>query len=208
MPDQFGARSRARGNRDRRTNPAGVREPEGPFGEFPQYYGPRANREVIEVDAITHRAQPIFHTIVGGGYEHLILGGVPREAMLLQHLRRSFPNVLDVRLTRGGTCRYHLAIKMDKTNDGEPKNVMMSAFGAHYDIKQVVVVDKDVDISMSEEIEWAVATRFQADRDLWSCVARSGQNSIRRRTTASARRWASTRRRPSMRPSSRPSGYA
>jgi 2,5-furandicarboxylate decarboxylase 1 len=144
----------------------GVREPEGPFGEFPQYYGPRANREVIEVDAITHRKAPIFHTIVGGGFEHLILGGVPREATLLQHLRRSFPNVLDVRLTRGGTCRYHLAIKMDKTNDGEPKNVMMCAFGAHYDIKQVVVVDKDVDISSSEEIEWAVATRFQADRDL------------------------------------------
>ena len=55
---------------------------------------------------------------------------------------------------------------MDKTIDGEPKNVMMSAFGAHYDIKQVIVVDKDVDISSSEEIEWAVATRFQADRDL------------------------------------------
>jgi 2,5-furandicarboxylate decarboxylase 1 len=144
----------------------GVREPEGPFGEFPQYYGPRANREVIEVDTITHRKQPIFHTIVGGGFEHLILGGIPREATLLQHLQRSFSNVLDVRLTRGGTCRYHLAIKIDKMSDGEPKNIIMSAFGAHYDIKQVVVVDKDVDISSAEEIEWAVATRFQADRDL------------------------------------------
>ncbi|WOH53405.1 UbiD family decarboxylase [Bradyrhizobium sp. sBnM-33] len=143
-----------------------VREPEGPFGEFPQYYGPRANREVIEVDAITHRARPIFHTIVGGGYEHLILGAVPREATLLQHLRRSFPNVLDVRLPRGGTCRYHLAVKIDKTSDGEPKNIIMCAFGAHYDIKQVVVVDKDVNIDDSEEIEWAIATRFQADRDL------------------------------------------
>ncbi|WP_024508913.1 UbiD family decarboxylase [Bradyrhizobium sp. ARR65] len=143
-----------------------VREPEGPFGEFPQYYGPRADREVIEVDMITHRAQPIYHTIVGGGYEHLVLGGVPREATLLQHLRRSFPNVLDVRLTRGGTCRYHLAVKIDKITDGEPKNIIMAAFGAHYDIKQVVVVDKDVNIGDSEEIEWAVATRFQADRDL------------------------------------------
>ncbi|MCK1479480.1 UbiD family decarboxylase [Bradyrhizobium sp. 197] len=143
-----------------------VREPEGPFGEFPQYYGPRANREVIQVDAVTHRARPIFHTIVGGGYEHLILGAVPREATLLQHLRRSFPNVLDVRLTRGGTCRYHLAIKIEKVEDGEPKNIIMSAFGAHYDIKQVVVVDRDVNINDPDEIEWAVATRFQADRDL------------------------------------------
>ncbi|MEP9355849.1 UbiD family decarboxylase [Xanthobacter sp. KR7-65] len=143
-----------------------VREPEGPFGEFPQYYGPRGAREVIEVDAITHRKHPIFHTIVGGSFEHLVMGGVPREATLLQHLKRSFPSVLDVRLTRGGTCRYHLVVKIDKANEGEPKNIIMGAFSGHYDIKQVVVVDKDVDISSSEEIEWAVATRFQADRDL------------------------------------------
>ena len=143
-----------------------VREPEGPFGEFPQYYGPRADREVIQVDAITHRRNPIFHTITGGGVEHLLLGGIPREATLLEHLQRSFPSVRDVRLTRGGTCRYHLAIKIDKRSQGEPKNIIMGAFGGHYDIKQVVVVDMDVNIDDEREIEWAVATRFQADRDL------------------------------------------
>ncbi len=143
-----------------------VREPEGPFGEFPQYYGPRADREVIQVDAITHRRNPIFHTITGGGVEHLLLGGIPREATLLEHLQRSFPSVRDVRLTRGGTCRYHLAVKIDKKSHGEPKNIIMGAFGGHYDIKQVVVVDMDVNIDDEREIEWAVATRFQADRDL------------------------------------------
>lgn len=143
-----------------------VREPEGPFGEFPQYYGPRADREVIQVDAITHRNKPIFHTIVGGGVEHLLLGGVPREATLLEHLQRSFPAVRDVRLTRGGTCRYHLAVRIEKTSGGEPKNIIMGAFGGHYDLKQVVVVDMDVDIDDPSEIEWAIATRFQADRDL------------------------------------------
>src|ERR1700761_4611426 len=143
-----------------------VREPEGPFGEFPQYYGPRADREVITVDAITHRRAPIFHTIVGGGMEHLLLGAIPREATLLEHLQRSFPSVRDVRLTRGGTCRYHLAVKIDKKSQGEAKNVIMGAFGGHYDIKQVVVVDTDVNIDDEREIEWAVATRFQADRDL------------------------------------------
>ena len=143
-----------------------VREPEGPFGEFPQYYGPRADREVIQVDAITHRKNAIFHTIVGGGVEHLLLGGIPREATLLEHLQRSFPSVRDVRLTRGGTCRYHLAVKIDKKSQGEPKNIIMGAFGGHYDIKQVVVVDMDVNIDDETEIEWAVATRFQADRDL------------------------------------------
>lgn len=143
-----------------------VREPEGPFGEFPQYYGPRADREVIQVDAITHRANPIFHTIVGGGMEHLVLGEIPREATLLEHLQRSFSSVRDVRLTRGGVCRYHLVVKIDKTNNGEPKNIIMGAFGGHYDLKQVVIVDMDVDIDDPHEIEWAIATRFQADRDL------------------------------------------
>jgi 2,5-furandicarboxylate decarboxylase 1 len=143
-----------------------VREPEGPFGEFPQYYGPRANREVIQVDAVTHRKNAIFHTIVGGGAEHLVLGEVPREATLLDHLQRSFPSVLDVRLTRGGTCRYHLVVKIDKKSNGEPKNIIMGAFGGHYDVKQVVIVDQDVNIDDPVEIEWAIATRFQADRDL------------------------------------------
>jgi 2,5-furandicarboxylate decarboxylase 1 len=143
-----------------------VREPEGPFGEFPQYYGTRADREVIKVDTITHRRNAIFHTIVGGGVEHLLLGAIPREATLLDHLQRSFPSVRDVRLTRGGTCRYHLAVKVDKKSQGEPKNIIMGAFGGHYDIKQVVVVDMDVNIDDQTEIEWAVATRFQADRDL------------------------------------------
>jgi 2,5-furandicarboxylate decarboxylase 1 len=143
-----------------------IREPEGPFGEFPQYYGPRANREVIQVDAVTHRTNAIFHTIVGGGAEHLVLGEVPREATLLEHLQRSFPGVRDVRLTRGGTCRYHLVVKIDKKSNGEPKNIIMGAFGGHYDLKQVVIVDQDVNIDDPVEIEWAIATRFQADRDL------------------------------------------
>ena len=54
-----------------------AREPEGPFGEFPQYYGERADRHVFKVDAVTHRRTPIFHTIVGGGLEHLLLGAHP-----------------------------------------------------------------------------------------------------------------------------------
>lgn len=143
-----------------------AREHEGPFGEFPQYYGERGLRHVIQVDAVTHRRDPIFHAIVGGGLEHLLLGGIPREATLLAHLRRSFPTVRDVHLSRGGVCRYHLHVQMEKRSEGEAKNVILGAFGGHYDIKQVTVVDHDVDIHDPREVEWAVATRFQADRDL------------------------------------------
>jgi 2,5-furandicarboxylate decarboxylase 1 len=142
-----------------------AREPEGPFGEFPQYYGERANRHVLHVDAVTHRTKPIFHTIVGGGLEHLLLGAIPREATILATLQRNFPGVQDVHLSLGGVGRYHLYVKLKKTQNGEGKNVLLGAFAAHYDIKHAVVVDPDVDIHDPAEVEWAISTRFQADRD-------------------------------------------
>ncbi len=143
-----------------------VREPEGPFGEFPRYYSAREDREVIQITAVTHRRAPIYHTIVPAEMEHLLLGAIPREATLLAHLKRSFPNVIDVHLPVGGVCRYHLHVQMKKTREGQAKNVILGAFGGHYDLKQVVVVDDDVDVHDPAEVEWAVATRFQADRDL------------------------------------------
>ena len=145
---------------------ANLRRPEGPFGEFPQYYGERADRHVIEVSCVTTRQKPLFHTIVGGGLEHLILGGIPREATILKTLQDMFSCVRDVHLAPGGTCRYHLYIRIKARHAGEAKNVLLGAFAAHYDIKHAIVVDEDVDIHDPEMVEWAVATRFQADRDL------------------------------------------
>ena len=153
-----------------------VREPEGPFGEFPKYYSAKEDREVIVVEAITHRTSPVFHTIVPAEMEHLLLGAIPREATLLAHLQRSFPGVLEVHLSIGGVARYHLHVKFKKRHEGEPKNVILGAFGAHYDIKQVIVVDEDINLHDSQQVEWAVATRFQADRDL--IVINGAQGSV------------------------------
>ena len=139
---------------------------EGPFGEFPQYYGPAGDRPVLAVDAISRRRDAVFHTIVPAAMEHLLLGAIPREASLLSLLRRSFPSVLDVHLPVGGVCRYHLYVQIRKRWDGEPRNVMMGAFAGHADVKQVVVVDEDVDVHDPQAVEWAVATRFQAGEDL------------------------------------------
>ncbi len=72
----------------------------------------------------------------------------------------------DVHLSIGGVGRYHLFVRLRKTHEGQPKNVILCAFGAHYDIKQVVVVDEDVEVHDPQQVEWATATRFQADRDL------------------------------------------
>jgi 2,5-furandicarboxylate decarboxylase 1 len=143
-----------------------VREPEGPFGEFQQLYGPRGDRDVIEIDLIAHRRDPIFHTIVSGCQEHLLLGSVPREAVVLARLQALFPTVRNVHLSRGGTGRFHLYIQVDKRNEGEPKNIMMAGLCLHFDFKKVVVVDTDVDIFDECQVEWALATRFQADKDL------------------------------------------
>ena len=152
------------------------REMEGPFGEFPKYYSSAEKREVIQVDTVTHRKNPIYHTIVPAEMEHLLMGAIPREATLLAHLQRSFPGVQDVHLSVGGTCRYHLYVKLRKQREGEPKNVILGAFAGHYDVKHVVVVDEDVDVHDPKQVEWAIATRFQADRDL--VVISGAQGSI------------------------------
>lgn len=144
-----------------------VREIEGPFGEYPKYYGPASPKPVIELTAMTSRKDPIFQTIVPATKEHLLLGSVPREGGLIQIIRNAVPNTSSVHLTPGGTCRYHLAISIDKQNEGEAKNAMFAAFSSSQEIKHVVVVDKDVDIFNPEDVEWAVATRCQAGRDVF-----------------------------------------
>jgi 2,5-furandicarboxylate decarboxylase 1 len=120
----------------------------------------------MDIELVTSRDRPIYHTIVGGSLEHLLLGAIPREASILADLSRNFPNVKDVHLSSGGVCRYHLYVQLKKRFEGEAKNVILAAIAAHYDIKHVVVVDEDVDIHDPRAVEWAIATRFQADRDL------------------------------------------
>jgi 2,5-furandicarboxylate decarboxylase 1 len=146
--------------------PPKVRELEGPFGEYPKYYSSQEKRQIIVVDMVTHRKDPIFHTIVPAELEHLLLGSIPREATILSYLRRSFPGVLDVHLSLGGVGRYHLYVQIKKAHEGLPKNVISGAFSSHYDVKHVVVVDEDVDVHDPAQVEWAIATRFQAKRGL------------------------------------------
>ena len=143
-----------------------VREVEGPFGEYPKYYGPASPKPVVEVTAVTTRRSPIYQTIVPASMEHLLLGSLPREGGMLRVIRGAVPNTIGVHLTPGGTCRYHAVVAIDKRNEGEAKNAMFAAFASSQEVKRVVVVDKDVDIFDPIDVEWAIATRFQAGRDL------------------------------------------
>lgn len=144
-----------------------VRQPEGPFGEYPKYYGPQKDREVIAVNCICTRKDPIYQTIVPATDEHTMLGAVAREGGILQIVQHAVPTAKAVHLTPGGTGRYHLVIQIDKKNAGEAKNAIFAAMGSSQEIKHVVVVDTDVDIFDPVDVNWAIATRCQADRDVF-----------------------------------------
>ena len=144
-----------------------VREPEGPFGEYPKTYGPKAPRHVIEVTAITFRNNPIYHTVIPATMEHLLLGGVSREATMMNVIRQATPNVKKVHLTPASGCRYHVVIQLDQKHEGEAKNAMFAAFTSSTEVKHVVVVDTDIDPYDMQDVEWAIANRVQADRDIF-----------------------------------------
>ena len=139
---------------------------EGPFGEFPQYYSPEAPRPIFKLKAICFRKNPFFYSTLPASREHLLLGAIPREASILTDVQRAVPSVRAVHLAYGGTCRYHLIISLVKRSEGEARMAMLAAMANNADIKHVVVVDEDIDIFDMEQVEWAVATRFQGDRDL------------------------------------------
>ena len=144
-----------------------VREEEGPFGEYPRTYGPKAPRHVIEITAITYRDHPIYHTIIPATMEHFLLGAISREATMMQVIRQATPNVKNVHITPASGCRYHAVIQLDQKHDGEAKNAMFAAFTSSTEIKHVVVVDPDIDIYDMQDVEWAIANRVQAARDVF-----------------------------------------
>jgi 2,5-furandicarboxylate decarboxylase 1 len=166
---------------------AGVREMEGPFGEFPRTYGDSAPAPVIELSAAWHRDSPVFQTILSGGREHFLLGAIPREAALLRALRLGHPGISAVRLPESGSCRFQAVVALRDPAPGEAVSVLAATMGMAATVKHVVVTDDDVDIFDDEQVGWAIATRVQADRDvvvLPGAQASSLDPSARHGTTA------------------------
>jgi UbiD family decarboxylase len=142
---------------------------EGPFGEFTGYYGGhRAARPIVRVKAITHRDRPILHAVYEGTPPSgsAIIVAVPREAELLRQV--SLPGVKRAHMTRGGGGALHAVLSVDKPYEGFGKYVGLAVLGttAGRGIKQVTVVDDDVDPADPVQVEWATATRVQPDRDI------------------------------------------
>ncbi|MGH3311036.1 MAG: UbiD family decarboxylase [Streptomyces sp.] len=155
---------------------AGRRADEGPFGEYPRTYGPGGPAPVLELSARWSREDACLQTVLSGGREHFWLGGLPREARLVRTLRAAGVDVSAVRLTEGGSCRMHAVISLRSRGDGTARHAAMAAFTAVTTLKLAVVVDDDVDVFDDEQVEWAVATRMQADRDLFVVPRTTGSS--------------------------------
>ncbi len=139
---------------------------EGPFVDAVGTYDKIRDEPVVVIERVYHRDEPIFHSILSGGDEHLMFMGMPREPLIHEAVSQSVPHVAGVRLTEGGCMWLHGVVAIRKQHEGDAKNAIMAAFGAHTSMKKVIVVDEDVDVYDDRSIEWAMATRFQADRGI------------------------------------------
>ena len=146
----------------------GERRLEGPFGEYPGYYHGTTHQPVFKLKAITHRRNPIYVTALTGPptTDNHILTQVVKEAIVYDRIRQICPTVGDVCVTNGGVG-MHVVISIRPTFATQARDVMMTALcSERIRPKLVVVVDDDIDVRNPEQVEWAIATRFQADRDV------------------------------------------
>jgi 2,5-furandicarboxylate decarboxylase 1 len=142
---------------------------EGPFGEFVGYLANAEEMPVVEVTALTHRGRPIYHAINGYGRETIMLRKYVLEASLLKVLGAAVPCVVDAEMTAGGLHRFHAVIQVKKSSPGHEglqRNAILAAFGALKDLDLVIAVDHDIDIRDPQDVEYALATRMEASRDL------------------------------------------
>ena len=147
----------------------GVREKEGPFGEFTGYASNRSTENVFEATALHYRNGAVYQDINGGdSMEHCRCLSMPREVEFTNVLEKTIPNLKAVHVpVRSGVGSFHCYVSLRKTAEGQGKQAIFSVMGADHYVKLVVVVDDDVDIFDEEQVLWAIATRMQANRDVF-----------------------------------------
>ncbi|HEY2672112.1 MAG TPA: UbiD family decarboxylase [Rugosimonospora sp.] len=146
-------------------------ESEGPYGEFLGYYGAVKRNPVFHLTAITHRRDALFQTATIGGRgmkytDTAMLSGLRTEVMVWRALETAVREPLAVCATSSSGGMFNVRIALRQRVPGEARNAILATFGCLANVKNVFVVDSDVDVFSDEQIDWALATRFQADRDL------------------------------------------
>lgn len=143
--------------------PIGWTEPEGRFGEFTFLMGGLHWNPNVRINAVMMRRDAMFYAL-HMPFEYSYLGA----AALHQPVRRALTNtgiqVKDINITIGGSAYWHAVISIRK-QAGEGKTALLAALSVG-DLKHVVVVDEDIDVYNAHEVEWAIATRVQGDRDV------------------------------------------
>jgi UbiD family decarboxylase len=146
-------------------------EPEGPYGEFMGYYGRVKTNPVFHLTAITMRKDALFQTITIGGRsigstDTAQLNAVRTETSVWAALLAAVREPVAVYATPASGGVNNLRVSLRQRVPGEARNAIAAVFGSIADVKHVFVVDDDIDIFSDAQMEWALATRFQADRDL------------------------------------------
>jgi 2,5-furandicarboxylate decarboxylase 1 len=144
---------------------AGEREDEGPMAEYTGHYSGVGRQPVGRVLRITHRRDPIFETIAGASFEHLLLGtAVTREPTLKRLAMATSPRVRDVLLPPYASG-FLAIVAMDQPRPGEARSVGLAALHSHVNINTVVIVDTDIELFNPTDVLWALATRVRWERD-------------------------------------------
>jgi UbiD family decarboxylase len=134
--------------------------------EMLQTYDHKRSQPVFKLENLYFRNNPIFHDVLSGYSEHRLLMGMPIESKINGELKKSFSQTQQVSMTNGGCNWLHAVVQIKKKNESDPKKIIQKTFDSHRSLKQVTVVDDDIDPNNAESVEYAMATRFQADKDL------------------------------------------
>jgi UbiD family decarboxylase len=143
-------------------------EPDGPFGEYPGTYSSARPTPILEVTAITMRADAMYQNTLTGMpmTENHWMMQPAAAAMAHREASKITPEVVGVNVTPGGATRHHVVVSIRKRHPSEARNIILSLLGSTLGAKYVVVVDDDIDPFDSLMVEWAINTRVQADRDV------------------------------------------
>ena len=139
---------------------------EGPFVDLTGTYDIVRKQPVVEIVRMMHRRDFVFQSLLPAGAEHRLLMGLPYEARIWSAVRTILPGVKAVSLTSGGCGWLHAVLSIEKQTEGDGKSAILASFGAHPSLKHVVVVDSDIEVTDSIQVEWAIATRFRSDKGL------------------------------------------
>ena len=142
---------------------------EGPLGEYTGYYTPAVQAPVARITAITHRKNPIFQGLLTGKpvTENHILKQIPFEASLLATMRRQFPTVERVSVRASAGVSFYVVVAMRPRFAGEARQAIHAAMSSNIRPKWVIVVDPDIDVHSSTDVEWAMAFRVLPHRDVF-----------------------------------------